>query len=164
MTMHDRNHQTTVQRRLEQMLIAFFVVCALFAVVVYIVAPSIYTTALKLAPTATDRYPLPTTLFLVALLGFMAVVIYGIVHHWRWLFWLLLLAFGFSILEVPTTILQLMGSLPDTFSFPAWYSLSRMGVALLEVALAVWMAQIYRHYGVWAMGKKSSKVPNVEIR
>jgi hypothetical protein len=32
-----------------------------------------------------------------------------------------------------------------------------MGVAFLEVALAVWMGQIYRQYGVWAMGRKASK-------
>src|SRR5437868_6634006 len=105
-----------VQRRLEQVLVTFFVVCALYVVVVYVAAPSVYTTALMLSPTT--RYPFPATLFLVALLAFLTVVILGVVRHWRWLFWLLLVAFGFSILVIPTTILQLMGSIPD--SFPAW--------------------------------------------
>jgi len=29
-----------------------------------------------------------------------------------------------------------------------------MGVAIVEVGIAVWMVQIYRQHGVWAMGKK----------
>jgi len=153
--MQDPHHQVIVQRRLEQVLVTFFVVCALYVVVVYVAAPSVYTTALMLSPSPTTRYPFPATLFLVALLAFITVVIVGVVHHWWWLFWLLLVAFGFSILVIPTTILQLMGSVPD--SFPAWYSLSRMGMALLEVGLAVWMVQIYRHYGVWAMGRKAGR-------
>jgi hypothetical protein len=153
--MHDL-HQQVIGRRLEKVLIAFFVLAALFVVVVYVAAPSIYTKGLLLEPSPTDRYPLPATLFLVALLMFIAVVIVGVVRHWRWLFWLLLVAFGFSILEIPATILQLMDVVPNPF--PAWYSLSRMGVALLEVAIAVWMIQIYRHYGVWAMGKKQTSL------
>jgi hypothetical protein len=153
--MDDLHRRMLVQRRLEQALIAFFVGCALFVVVVYAVAPSVYIMALKLTSSPTEHYPFLVTLFLVALLAFIAVVIVGVVRHWRWLFWLLLVAFGFSILAIPATILQLTGIIPD--SFPAWYSLSRIGIALLEVGLAVWMLQIYRRYGVWALGKKASK-------
>lgn len=149
------HHQMLVQRRLEQVLVAFFVGCALFVIVLYAVAPSIYIMALKLTSAPTERYPFPLTLFLIALLAFIAVVIVGVVRHWRWLFWLLLVAFGFSILALPATILQLTGIIPD--SFPAWYSLSRLGIALLEVGLAVWMFQIYRQHGVWALGKKASR-------
>jgi len=153
--MSDHHHQIIVQRRLERMLIAFFVVCALFVVGVYITAPSIYTQGLMLSSGQTDRYPFPATLLLVGLLVFIALIIVGVLRHWRWLFWLLLVAFGFSILQIPATILQLVGVFPD--SFPVWYSLSRMGVALVEVGLAVWMIQIYRSYGVWAIGKKKTR-------
>jgi ABC-type tungstate transport system substrate-binding protein len=118
MTMQDPHHQVIVQRRLEQGLVTFFVGCALYVVVVYVAAPSVYTTALMLSPPPTTRYPFPAPLFLIALLTFLTVVIVGVVHHWRWLFWLLLVVFGFSILVIPATILQLMGSIPD--SFPAW--------------------------------------------
>ena len=153
--MNDLHQQILVQRRLERALIAFFVGCALFVIVLYVVVPSIYVTALMLPSSPTDRYPLPLTLFLLALLAFIAVVIVGVVRHWRWLFWLLLVAFGFSILAIPATILQLTGIIPD--SYPAWYSLSRMGIALLEFGLAARMLQIYRQYGVWALGKKASR-------
>ena len=50
------------------------------------------------------------------------------------------------------TILQLAGVLPNLF--PVWYSLCRMGVAIIAVLIATWMARIYWHHGVWAMGKK----------
>jgi hypothetical protein len=135
MTPSDSHHQMIVQKRLERALITFFAVCALFAVGTYLTTPSIYTQELMLSSVPTDRYPFPVTLSLVALLLVIAVVIVGVVRHWRWLFWLLLVAFGFSFLQIPATILQLMGVLPG--SLPTWYSLSRMGVALVEVGLAV---------------------------
>ena len=147
-------HQQVLLHRLERILIAFFLVAVLFLLLVYVAAPSIYTQTLSLHSSPTDRYPLPVTLFLVAILVFIAILIVGVVRHWRWLFWLLLVAFGFSIFQIPVTILQLTGVIPDPF--PVWYSLCRMGVAIIEVVIAVWMVQIYRHYGVWAMGKKKN--------
>ena len=108
-----------------------------------------------LQPTSSNRYPLAATLFLVAILTFIAVIIYGVLHHWRWLFWLLLIANGFSILEVPATILQFSGVIPDPY--PVWYSLYRMGIALIQVAIAIWMIRIFYHYGVWGMGRKKQE-------
>ena len=151
----NNTHQQLLLRRLERILITFFLLAVLFLIVVYIAAPSIYSNTLLLAPSPTDRYPLPVTLFLVGILIFIAILIFGVVHHWRWLFWLLLIAFGFSILEIPATILQLTGLIPN--SFPLWYSLSRMGVALIEVGIAAWMLRIYRQYGVWALGKQKKR-------
>ncbi len=140
--------QRVVVRRLERGVLAFFLLVALFLVVVYVTAPSIYAETLKLQSSAGDRYPWAVTLFLVAILAFVAVLSVGVVRHWRWVFWILLIAFGFSVLEIPAGILQLAGVLPS--SFPVWYSLCRMGVAVIEVVIAVWMWQVYRRYGVWA--------------
>jgi hypothetical protein len=91
----------------------------------------------------------------VGILLVIAVGMVGLVRHWRWLFWLLLLAIGASFLDIPVTILQLLGALPNVV--PLWYSLFRMGVALPEIALAVWMMRLYRHQGVWAMGKMHTR-------
>jgi hypothetical protein len=143
-------YQQVLLHRLERVLITLFLLLALFVVAVYAAAPSIYTN--MLTPSTTDRYPLPATLFLVALLVFIAVLIVGVVRHWRWLFWLLLVAFSFMILEIPATILQLTGVVPSLF--PVWYSLLRMGVSIITFVIAVWMIYIYRQYGVWAMGRK----------
>ncbi len=67
----------------------------------------------------------------------------------------MLVAFGGSVLQIPVTLLQVAGVLPN--ADPLWYSLFRMGVAMVEIGIAVWMIQIYRHEGVWAMGKKRNR-------
>ncbi len=149
-------HQQALVRGLERILLAFFLLATLFMLVVYFVAPSIYTNTLLLQPPPTDHYPLAATLFLVGILVFIAVLMVGVVQHWRWLFWLLLVAFGFMILEIPATILQLTGVLPNLF--PVWYSLCRMGVSIIAVVIAIRMFHIYRHYGVWAMGKNTRRI------
>jgi len=148
-------HQKQTVQRLSAVLIAFFVLAALSVLVVYFADPSVYTKALMLESTTADRYPLASTLLLVALLTFITVLIIGVTKHWRWLFWLLLIANCFSILEVPATILQLTGVISDPY--PIWYSLYRMGVALVQVAIAIWMIRIYFQYGVWAMGRKKQE-------
>ena len=145
-------HSTRV--RLEMAVIAFFVLTALSLFVVYLADPSIYAQTLALTPTPVERYPAPVTLFLIGILALIALLIIGVVRHWRWVFWLMLVAFGASALQVPATILQITGVLPDTN--PLWYSLYRMGIAVIEVALAVWMIRIYRAQGVWAMGSRGS--------
>ena len=152
--MNDLHQKLTVQR-LSAVIIAFFVLAALSALAVYFTAPTIYTKVLMLESTTADRYPLPATLFLIALLIFITVLIVGVLRHWRWLFWLLLLANSFSILEVPATILQLNGVIPNPY--PAWYSLYRMGIALIQVGIAIWMIRVYYQYGVWGMGRKKQE-------
>jgi hypothetical protein len=149
--MNDLQQKLAVQR-LSAAIIAFFVLAALSALVVYIADPTIYSKVLMLESTTSDRYPLPATLFLVVLLIFITVLIVGVLRHWRWLFWLLLIANSFSILEVPATILQLTGVIPDPY--PVWYSLYRMGVAIIQVGIAIWMVRIYFQYGVWGMGRR----------
>src|SRR5947209_13833553 len=100
----NNTHQQLLLRRLERILITFFLLAVLFLIVVYIAAPSIYSNTLLLAPSPTDPYPLPVTLFLVGILIFIAILIFGVVHHCRCLFCLLLLPFGFSIFKFLPTI------------------------------------------------------------
>ena len=144
--------KSSATRNLERVIIAFFTLVALSLVIVYLADPSIYTSTFLLTPSATERYSWPTTLFILAILAFLVVLVIGVIHHWRWLFWLLLLAFGSSILEIPATLLQL-GSILPAFPgpFPLWYSLYRMGIALAEAGIAVWMFQVYRRYGTWGL-------------
>ena len=152
--MNDLHQKLTVQR-LSAVIIAFFVLAALSALAVYLADPTIYTKVLMLESTTVDRYPLPATLFLIALLIFITVLIVGVLRHWRWMFWLLLVAITFSILEVPATILQLNGVIPNPY--PVWYSLYRMSIAVLQVGIAIWMIRIYYQYGVWGMGRKKDE-------
>jgi len=94
-------HQQILARRLARILVAFFLIATLFLLVVYFAAPSIYTDTLMLRSPPSDRYPLPATLFLVGIVVFITILIASVLRKWRWLFWLLLGAFGFMILEVP---------------------------------------------------------------
>ena len=149
--MNDLHQKLTVQR-LSAAIIAFFVLAALSVLIVYFVDPTVYSKVLKLEPNTTERYPLASTLFLIALLIFITTLIIGVTKHWRWLFWLLLIANSFSILEVPATILQLTSVIPDPY--PAWYSLYRMGIAIIQVGIAIWMIRVYYQYGVWGMGRR----------
>lgn len=144
-------HKTST-RRLEIAIIAFFTLMLLSLLVIYAVDSSIYLQSLKLTPSPADRFPWPATLFLICLVAFLGVLSAGVLRHWRWLFWLLLLAFSASVLQFPAELLQISGVLPLTS--PLWYSLFRLAVAVLELGLAVWMIQVYRHKGIWAMGRK----------
>ncbi len=136
-------------------MIAFFILAALSLLVVYLASPSIYAQSLSLTSSPADRYPVPVTLFLVGVLVLITLLILGVVRHWRWLFWLMLVAFVGSALQIPVTLLQIADVLPS--SDPLWYGLFRMGAAVVELALAVWMIHIYRHEGVWALGKKRNE-------
>ncbi|HEY7355852.1 MAG TPA: hypothetical protein VH590_05270, partial [Ktedonobacterales bacterium] len=97
------------------------------------------------------------TLFLVGILALIAVLIIGIRRHWRWLFWLILLAFGAAVLDIPVTLLQLLGVSP--LLFPVWYSWYRVGIACVQVVIAIWMARIAYHHGAWALGRKKQASP-----
>ena len=136
-------------------MIAFFIFVALSLMGVYLVDPSIYAQSLSLTSSSADRYPLAVTLSLVGILTVIALLILGVMRHWCWLFWLMLAAFASSALQIPVTFLQMAGMLPSPD--PLWYSLFRMGVAVVEFALAVWMIHIYRHEGVWALGRKRNE-------
>ena len=135
-------------------MIAFFILAAISLLVVYAADPSIYAQSLSLTSSPADRYPVPVTLFLVGVLVLITLLIFGVVRHWRWLFWLILLAWTSSIIQIPVEGLQLLGVFPNPY--PVWYSLVRGGVGFIELGFAFWMIQTYRHQGVWAMGKKKS--------
>jgi hypothetical protein len=118
--------------------------------VVYLTDPAIYAQSLSLTSSPADRYPVPVTLFLVGILELITLLSFGVVRHWRWVFWLMLVAFAGSALQIPVTLLQIADVLPT--ADPLWYGLFRMGSAVVELALAVWMISIYRREGVWALG------------
>ncbi len=99
--------------RLEMAVIAFFILAALSLLVVYVASPSIYVQSLSLTSSPADRYPVPVTLFLVGVLAVIALLILGVVRHWRWLFWLILIAWTSSIIQIPVEGLQLLGVFPN---------------------------------------------------
>lgn len=83
-------------------------------------------------------------LALTALLMLLSV---GIVRGWRWLFWLILLAFLAGILRVPAAALELDGKIPR--QGPAWYVVLTAIVGVIQFVIALRMAAGYRRSGVW---------------
>lgn len=148
-------HRGTHALRLQIVLITFLCLATLSLCIMYIADPSLYTQSFALVSSPLDRYPLPVTLFLIGVVIFIALLIFGVLRRWRWLFWLMLIAFSCSLLQIPAILLQIAHILPG--SDPLWYSLLRIAVALVEAGIAVWMIQIYRYEGTWAIGKEKSR-------
>ena len=137
-------------RALQAVLLGFFALAAASLVVIYLLAPALFVETLFETPGPADNLrSAPLTLFLLLVLGFLAVLAVGVVRRWRWLWWLLLLAFTASALEIPAITLELVGVLPLTV--PAWYALLRMLVSAGLVGIAVWMWRVRRACGVWGM-------------
>lgn len=147
---------TNSTRNLEKTLIGFFVLCALSIIVVYIIDPPLFANALQQQAPEGVSLISPIGLFLLGILAIITCGIYGITRHWRWIFWVLLIAFCASILELPVSILQFAGIVPDPFGYPLWYSLYRLGVSFIEIALGVWMLRVYLKNGVWGLGKRKA--------
>lgn len=147
-----RPAHASIGMSLEMGLIAFFLLVATSLLVVYLADPAIYAQSLSLTSSPAERYPVLVTLSLVGILGLITLLILGIARHWSWLFWLILLAFTGSVIQIPVDGLQLLGVFPNPY--PVWYSLFRGGVGFIELGFAFWMIQTYRHQGVWAMGRK----------
>lgn len=138
--------------RLETAMMAFFGLAILCLLIVYIIDPTIYVQTLSLSPSTTDRYPVVINLFIAGIFALIGLLIFGIIRHWRWVFWVMLIAFSASIIQIPVTLLQVTGVMPDVY--PRWYSLFRLAIAFVEVGIAIWMIQIYRQRGVWGRGKR----------
>src|SRR5258708_11000578 len=93
---------------LERAVIAFFILAALSSLVVYLADPAIYAQSLSLTSSPADRYPVPVTLFLVGVLVLITLLSFGVVRHWRWLFWLILIAWTSAVIHMPVEGMQLL--------------------------------------------------------
>jgi hypothetical protein len=126
--------------QLQAVLIAFFVAVSVSLAAIYALQPAIYETATGgLAP----------PILFVPLLLLITLLVVGTIRRWRWVYWLVLVAFGLSGIRIPVMALQLIGVLP--IDPPLWYSLFRSLVAAIQVAIAIWMLVLHRRYGIWAL-------------
>jgi hypothetical protein len=139
-------------RALQITLIAFVALAVSFLIVVYITAPAMYVQVLLGRSTKPDARPAYVTAFLVATLPFIALLVVGALRRWRWIFWLVLLAFTAEIIALPIDALQLAGVMP--LMYPVWYTIVRLVVSALQILIGGWMIWLYLRCGVWAMGSK----------
>jgi len=84
---------------------------------------------------------------ILALTVLLTLLSVGVVRGWRWLFWLILIAFLAGILRVPAAALELAGKIPQ--QGPAWYVVLTAIVGTTQFVVALTMAAGYRRSGVW---------------
>jgi hypothetical protein len=128
-----------------QRLVLGFVVLALIALVaILLVAPEIYDSTLKLGP---GPHLLPDLAFLIAISAFIALLAVGVLRRWRWMFWLVLVAFLAGILRLLASALQLMNVLPA--GGPRWYVALQAAIGVIQFLIALAMIAGYRKGGAW---------------
>jgi hypothetical protein len=130
--------------RAQALVLGFFAVAWVSVLAILIVAPEIYDQALGLPPGDHRSADLG---LLAALSVFLAVLAYGVVRRWRWMFWLIAVAFVFGIARAPASFLQLIGVVPA--SNPSWYLLFQAAIGLVQFAIGLALLVGYRRRGVW---------------
>jgi hypothetical protein len=129
--------------RTQALVLGFFLMVLVSLLVILVAAPEVYEHALRLPG---DR-GVAEIAFLAALTCFIALLAVGVVRRWRWLFWLVLVAFLAGVLRVPVAILQLTGAL--TADVPTWYVTFQGIIGLAQFAIGLAMLAGYRRSGVW---------------
>jgi hypothetical protein len=129
--------------RTQTLVLGFFVVALTSLVVILVAAPEVYDQALRLREGSAAM----EVAFLAALTAFIRLLTVGVLRRWRWIFWLILVAFLAGVLRVPVAVLQLTGVLAA--DAPAWYVIFQGAIGLVQVAIGLAMLAGYRRAGVW---------------
>jgi hypothetical protein len=129
--------------RTQALVLGFFGVALASLVVILVAAPDVYDQALRLP----DSSGVAEVAFLAVLTGFLGLLTVGVLRRWRWIFWLVLVAFLAGVLRVPVAVLQLTGVLAA--DVPTWYVLFQGVIGLAQVASGLAMLAGYRRAGVW---------------
>ena len=129
--------------RTQALVLGFFVVALGSLLVILLAAQEVYDQALRLP----EGSAAAEVAFLVVLTAVIGVLTVGVLRCWRWMFWLVLVAFLAGILRVPVAILQLTSVLAA--DVPAWYVIFQGVIGLVQVAIDLAMLAGYRRAGVW---------------
>jgi hypothetical protein len=138
--MTSRGTHVTINRT-QALVLGFFGLVWATLVVLFTVAPEVYYQAMKLPSTGADL------LFLVGISAFIALLVVGVLRRWRWMFWLIAVAFLFGVLRLPASVLTLAGVLPA--DGPNWYVLYQGFLGMVQFVIALLMLVGYRRGGTW---------------
>src|SRR5215218_10883102 len=127
--------------RTQALVLGFFGVALASLVVILVAAPEVYDQALRLP----DSSGVAEVAFLAVLTGFLGLLTVGVLRRWRWIFWLILVAFLAGVLRVPVAVLQLTGVL--SASAPAWYVVFQGLIGVAQLAIGLAMLAGYRRSG-----------------
>jgi hypothetical protein len=132
-----------VVNRTQALVLGFFAVALVSLLVILVAAPDVDDQALRLP----DRSGVAEVAFLAVLTAFLGLLAVGVLRRWRWMFWLILVAFLAGVLRVPVAILQLTGVLAA--DVPTWYVAFQGVIGLAQVAIGLAMLAGHRRAGVW---------------
>lgn len=134
----------STMNRTQALVLGFFAMALIGFVAILALAPDVYSVTLKLRPNGSR---LPELAFLLALAAFLVLLSIGTMRRWRWLFWLILVAFLAGILRLPASVLEVTGALPA--AGPAWYMLLQAGIGVAQFLIGLAMIVGYRRSGPW---------------
>ena len=126
------------------MVLAFVAAAWVAVVAILAVAPDVYDQALGLQ--IVDRRQFEVG-FLAALSIFLVIVATGVVRRWRWMFWLILVAFPAGVIRLPASALELAGTIPR--QGPAWYVVLQGVIGAVQFVIGIAMLVGYRRSGLW---------------
>lgn len=130
--------------RTQLLVLAFFACAWIGFLAILLFAPDVYPATLGVKPRDILTVGLA---FVAALSAFLGLLTVGVLRRWRWIFWLILLAFLLGFVRVPASVLQLTGVLPATG--PAWYAVLQGIIGAVQFGIAVAMFAGYRKAGPW---------------
>jgi hypothetical protein len=137
--------------RTQGLVLGFSIAAWVSLTVIIAVAPEILVGPLKL-PDGDQRGA--EAAFLVAIAALLALLGVGVIRRWRWMFWLILVAFLAGLLRVPASALELMRVLPA--NGPTWYVFLQAAIGLVQFAIGLAMVSGLRRAGVWgAFGRRA---------
>jgi hypothetical protein len=134
-----------VVNRTQSLVLGFFAFVWVSLVIILLVEPGIYDSAMKLP---SGNHLLADLAFLGAITAFILLLVVGVLRRWRWTFWLILVAFLIGgVLRVPASLLGLAGVLPA--AGPTWYLLFQVLLGVVQVVIGLLMLADYRRAGPW---------------
>jgi hypothetical protein len=136
--------QSVAANRTQGLVLGFFALAWVALVVMLAVSPGVRDFTARRLPGAGAPVIVG---FVVALLGFLTVLAVGVLRRWRWLFWLVLVAFAAGLARVPVAVLQLSGRMAPDGS--GWYVLVQGVIGVIQAGIAVAMFAGYRRSGPW---------------
>jgi hypothetical protein len=136
-----------VVNRTQSLMFGFFAFAWSSLVVILLVEPEIYDSAMKLPA---GKHPLADLAFLGGISVFIVFLSAGVLRCWRWACWLILVAFLIGGgLRIPVSVLELVGVLAPVG--PPWYTLFQALLGLVQVGIGLLMLVGYRRAGPWGV-------------
>jgi hypothetical protein len=126
------------------LVLGFFVVVWIALAAIFFASPQIYDSTLNPSPGA---HPQADLAFFASISILLAVLALGVVRRWRWMFWLILVAFFFGPVRVLASVLQLTGVLRA--GAPSWYIALQAAIGAVQFLIGLAMVAGYRKAGIW---------------